>query len=275
MDKQQYQDPATERLYASSNDEGSDYEGQRQTSSRWTSKSPRSFKQLIIGGYLVLTAICVFLGIENLRLQAKLRNYHPDLFPSIAKANVFHGDSRPFSLTVAGTVFAGEPSPELDAAWRDLLDNTTIRVSKEDLDYYNVTSLPFADGSGYASEIFMTHELHCLKKIRQWVYKEHYFEHVQGFARNELARHINHCIETLRQGIMCRGDVSLATYTYLGNASYVKGVTARTWGTHQCANFDAIMKWNRENAVDIFAPGVLIDPKITPESQFTPLKVPH
>lgn len=41
-----------------------------------------------------------------------------------------------------------------------------IKVSKEDLDYYNVTSLPLADGSGFASEIFMTHEIHCLVSAR-------------------------------------------------------------------------------------------------------------
>ena len=39
---------------------------------------------------------------------------------------------------------------------------TVFRVSKEDLDYYGVQSLPLADGSGFASEVFMTHELHCL-----------------------------------------------------------------------------------------------------------------
>jgi len=43
-----------------------------------------------------------------------------------------------------------------------MIIGTIIKVSGEDLDYYNVTSLPLADGSGFASEIFMTHELHCL-----------------------------------------------------------------------------------------------------------------
>lgn len=85
----------------------------------------------------------------------------------------------------------------------------------------------------------------------------------------------DHCIETLRQGIMCRGDVSLATYTYLGNSSYTQGVTARTWGPHQCANFDDIMKWGQDNFVDMFAPGVLMDPKNTPEVHFTAIRVPH
>jgi hypothetical protein len=42
------------------------------------------------------------------------------------------------------------------------MTDTTIWVTKKDLEFYNVTSLPLANGSGFASEIFMTHELHCL-----------------------------------------------------------------------------------------------------------------
>ena len=37
-----------------------------------------------------------------------------------------------------------------------------IRVSRADLAYYNLTSVPLADGSGYAAELGVHHELHCL-----------------------------------------------------------------------------------------------------------------
>ena len=83
-------------------------------------------------------------------------------------------------------------------------------MSKEDLDFYNVTSIPLADGSGYATETFMTHELHCLvafslptlmhpllinrqKLIRKWKYKEFYYARElegQGPALAELDRHV-------------------------------------------------------------------------------------
>ena len=49
-------------------------------------------------------------------------------------------------------------------------------MSKEDLDYYNTTSVPFADGSGYAAELGVMHELHCLKKIRHWIWKDYYLD---------------------------------------------------------------------------------------------------
>ena len=68
----------------------------------------------------------------------------------------------------------------------------------------------------------------------------------------------DHCIETLRQGIMCRGDVSLATYSYVKGTS---SVTARTWGHHQCLDFDSLTSWIKARSVDIFQEGVLFPPE--------------
>ncbi|KAI8629702.1 hypothetical protein F5Y19DRAFT_475152 [Xylariaceae sp. FL1651] len=218
---------------------------------------------------MLYIALWIRLSISR---STETANMTLELFPSLAKTLAFRKDSRVFPLTVAGTSFAGDPSAELDKAWHDLLEDTTIRVSKADLDYYNITSLPLADGSGFASELFMTHELHCLKKVRQWIYKDTYFTQVQGLERNELKRHVDHCIETLRQGIMCRGDVSLGTYTYLRGSSYV---TARSWGTHQCVDFEALIAWARERAVNIFQPGVLVQPQDLGDEHFTERKRPH
>ncbi|OKL62771.1 hypothetical protein UA08_01851 [Talaromyces atroroseus] len=229
-------------------------------------RSSRSNRLLlyILGalGYIILLGLYTRLWIRFRELEAEVHQLRPELFPSLAESSAFRRDSRVFSLTVADTPFAGDPSPELDKAWHDLLEDTTIRVAKEDLDYYNVTSLPLADGSGYASELFMTHELHCLKKVRQWIYKDAYFDDVQGLARNELKRH----------GIMCRGDVSLGTYTYISAGT---SVTARSWGSHQCVDFDALISWARERAVDIFQPGAIPSPEEVGPEHITLKKEPH
>ena len=37
-----------------------------------------------------------------------------------------------------------------------------MRLPREDLEYYNLTSVPLADGSGFAAELGVYHELHCL-----------------------------------------------------------------------------------------------------------------
>ncbi|KAI0100069.1 hypothetical protein GGR51DRAFT_533740 [Nemania sp. FL0031] len=243
---------------------------------RCSCRHKRSYSYTCIAAsilYILLAGLYAILWIQFSAFKSEEEStLKPELFLSLASTSAFRRDSRVFSLTVADTPFSGDPSPELDQAWHDLLKDTTIRVSKEDLDYYNVTSLPLADGSGYASELFMTHELHCLKKVRQWIYKESYFTQVQGMQRNELKRHIDHCIETLRQGIMCRGDVSLGTYTYLRGSN---DVTARTWGKHQCIDFEALISWARERAVDVSQPGVFAQPEDLGDEHFTERKPPH
>ncbi|KAF1962615.1 hypothetical protein CC80DRAFT_570691 [Byssothecium circinans] len=202
---------------------------------------------LLIFGNFILYALYINLRIRHARLQYEFSDLQPELFPSNSREVAYRRNSRVFPLTVAGTSFAGVPSSELDRAWHDLLKDTVIKVFKEDLDYYN-------------------------KKIRQWIYKETYFKHVQGFARNELERHVNHCIETLRQGILCRGDVSLGTYTYLSGGNEV---TARSWALHQCVDTDALLAWTKARSIDITEPGLLVKPdKLGPE-HITRKKDPH
>jgi hypothetical protein len=45
---------------------------------------------------------------------------------ALANSDIFRKDSRVFPLTVAGTPFAGVPSPELDHAWHELLEGMQL-----------------------------------------------------------------------------------------------------------------------------------------------------
>ena len=45
--------------------------------------------------------------------------------------------------------FKGAPSPELDHAWHQIFVNSNVRVSADDLQEINRTSVPLGDGSGY------------------------------------------------------------------------------------------------------------------------------
>jgi hypothetical protein len=71
---------------------------------------------------------------------------------------------------------------------------------------------------------------------------------------------------------MCRGDISLTTYTYIQGSN---DVTARSWGSHQCIDFEALIAWTRERAVDIFHPGVIPRPEDLGAEHFTEKKEPH
>ena len=57
--------------------------------------------------------------------------------------------------------FAGLPSPELDKSWHDLLANTSLRVSGEELKNSNQSSVALP-GGGYMAWLGVYHELHCI-----------------------------------------------------------------------------------------------------------------
>ena len=64
--------------------------------------------------------------------------------------------------------FAGPPSPSVDKAWHNLLENTTLRVSEQELERSNQTSVALPVGGGFMAWLGVYHQLHCI--VRQVVY---------------------------------------------------------------------------------------------------------
>jgi hypothetical protein len=69
------------------------------------------------------------------------------------------------------------PSAATDLAWKRLLTGGNMRISAAELQPYNTTSVPLADGSGYLAKMGFYHELHCLHKIKRWLYPQYYYSH--------------------------------------------------------------------------------------------------
>lgn len=178
-----------------------------------------------------------------------------DVFPSLANANELSYQHRVISVNLHDNNFAGLPRPELDAAWHEFFEKNHIRVSKADLDFHNITSLPLADGSGYAGQLGVFHELHCLKKIRHYIYRSYYLSNESAASLTEWETHIHHCIEMLRESIICRGDTTLSSFVWsAGDASHL---TVEAKGRHQCVDWERLRKWNDARTIDAFGEGVL------------------
>jgi len=95
-----------------------------------------------------------------------------------------------------------------------------------------------------------THQLHCLNSLRKISYRE-YYEPTDVFfkAHQETIRtHIDHCIEILRQNLMCTADVGLVTYEWVEGFSEPYPDFS-TW--HKCRNFDKVLDWNYAHGVHI------------------------
>ncbi|KAF7333837.1 hypothetical protein MVEN_02340600 [Mycena venus] len=157
------------------------------------------------------------------------------------------------------TTYRGPPSPAIDAAWDRISENNTlrpIRVSDEELKKIYKSDRPSnvrfspENGGGSLGSIEVFHQLHCLNMLRKVVYKEYYADvlHLEEKRPQFFRDHINHCVDLIRQNLMCNADVGVITYNWL------KGWDKpfpdfNTW--HQCRNFDRILEWSHNHQVHI------------------------
>ena len=66
----------------------------------------------------------------------------------------------------------------------------------------------------------------------------------------KLTSRIEHCIDALRQTLMCYADV--APISFHVNVPENKGIFARLATTHTCKNFDKIRDWAKAHAAGDF-----------------------
>ncbi|KAI0947367.1 hypothetical protein AcV7_009811 [Taiwanofungus camphoratus] len=155
------------------------------------------------------------------------------------------------------SIYRGHPTAEIDAAWNRISTGVKpTRISRDVLEKIGKRDRPSSvkfrdeDGGGYMVSLEVTHQLHCLNMLRKYVYHEYYESWDPSFlAKPEVFRtHLDHCVEMIRQNIMCHGDVGLITY------EWVKGFSLPypDFNTlHQCRNFDKILDWSYAHEIHI------------------------
>ncbi|KAF9005457.1 hypothetical protein BDQ17DRAFT_1469115 [Cyathus striatus] len=167
------------------------------------------------------------------------------------QTNVFNGSYRYISE------YRGPPSRDVDMAWRQVTKSIPpIRVSEEELSKIGIpvtrSSVKFQDedGGGYMAALEVNHQLHCLDMLRKYTYIEHYkpFDEMFQGDPEELRVHTDHCVEMLRQRLMCTSDIGVIAYDWVqGRLPPHPNFSTR----HTCRNFDKILAWNYQNAVHI------------------------
>ncbi|KAI0013866.1 hypothetical protein F4779DRAFT_624984 [Xylariaceae sp. FL0662B] len=158
--------------------------------------------------------------------------------------------------------FSGRPSANLDKAWHDLLNAENIRLEPEVMRHYGREEIGviIPDGNGFIGTLNVYHELHCLKRIHQFMYPEYYFKDFTP-RQHELNRlHNEHCIDFLRQSVMCHGDIGLITYEWHDDSL----IPVANATSHQCVNWQKLDQWTKDRTVDMMKPGWLIHPSKGP-----------
>ncbi|KAI0202340.1 hypothetical protein F4808DRAFT_458939 [Astrocystis sublimbata] len=134
-------------------------------------------------------------------------------------------------------IWVGEPSPEIDAAWDSLKEVWVVMLEGEEAS--KVRDKTTLQDGYWLSGLDVFHQLHCLDSLRRAIYPEHYPP--QALPRT-WRLHMDHCIDYLRQVLMCHGDTTPVNQKWFD--------AARRYGPdfetlHTCRPFDELVAWSR------------------------------
>ena len=90
-------------------------------------------------------------------------------------------------------------------------------------------------------------------------HKNHVGKDVLSFCHRESLPtfRTEHCIELLREAIICQGDIAVTPFKWLGDSFEP---TPKDGVMHQCVNWDRLSGWAQERAVDLYDPELLVKP---------------
>ncbi|TEA06088.1 Oxidase ustYa [Colletotrichum sidae] len=134
--------------------------------------------------------------------------------------------------------FVGDPSPEIDANWEHITNGVVVDLKGEAAETVIGKTYQKPDGSWYVG-IEAFHQLHCLNMVRKSLHVDYYGINEPDPHPHKM--HIEHCIDALREAIMCRAELTFIPMEF--NAKYRTGRPAFVAREHTCRNFEKILDW--------------------------------
>jgi hypothetical protein len=168
------------------------------------------------------------------------------------KADGYQVDGR---LDDNSIVFFQKPTPETSAAWDELSTNQYVVLTTEELlemgnDPSTALRVPdeYSNGTdAYIASVAVLHRLHCLNFLRQGVYFDYYFGNLfpGGNLNHEHQGHVNHCLEVLRQDLICRASTDIIPFAWYDNDEKAVDYSLN----RKCGNIDGIRDWAATRAI--------------------------
>ncbi|KAI1177469.1 hypothetical protein F4777DRAFT_596650 [Nemania sp. FL0916] len=151
------------------------------------------------------------------------------------------------SIILNDTEFLGRPGKQWENAMHEILSGTLIRLSEDEMKLHDARSIPLKDG-GYAAGLGIGHNLHCVKKIKQFLFREIIYPNLSpGQAEfDELQFHADHCLDFLRQNVMCHLDYTL--YSLYWGDQDPPALYHRYPQKQKCVNWDKVHGWMLDRA---------------------------
>ena len=164
--------------------------------------------------------------------------------------------------------YKGPPTAQVDEAWHELMrckhcspeevhklrwvSDGQISVTAEDIVQigHNLTSVqyPASVGGGYLATASGTHAIHCL----HYIWQDHYIDlspevqATKASAPDMYERHYEHCVDYIRQFLMCKFDTTIIPYSWVRDH---QNPTPNGNTLHKCVDWSSVQTWLRNRAV--------------------------
>jgi len=202
----------------------------------------------LLSGLIGLALGSLFLNANSSKtLIERISNYSP-LLPDVDisfKPVQFNGSF------FQETIFRQPASPEVDAAWESLgVDYRPVIVPTElgEKSGLGPNKVQVAEkyGGGFPANVEGLHHLHCLNLLRKSLYHNYDYYHALGkgaFSNDDrvIRSHVTHCLDILRQQLMCTVDVGVLGQVWWNKESPTAFTDFNT--KHMCRNFEDVRKW--------------------------------
>ncbi|KAF7794187.1 hypothetical protein EIP86_005319 [Pleurotus ostreatoroseus] len=209
-------------------------------------RAPSLFHRLsgwIVGAQcLIILILFAALLRHPLSLSQICSQYSQVLYSPAQEAIVYEAKKFTMGENRSASVYSSDPSDEVDNAWNDLYNDFGIsQISKaEALDLPNKTVPLPADPSQYVIAL-----ANVLRKI---IHRDYYADPITGdigeIPQKDVAEHTGHCLNMLRQVIMCHADISPIVWHWSERDNEAMAVMNVA---HSCRNWESIESWAKEH----------------------------
>ncbi|KAK4218813.1 hypothetical protein QBC37DRAFT_178945 [Rhypophila decipiens] len=131
---------------------------------------------------------------------------------------------------------ADPPNPAIDVMWNAVERGRTVYLQGPEADFVRERTT-FENGY-WVTGLDVFHQLHCLNSVRKALWPEYY--HINGSDPIQKM-HINHCLDYVRQALMCHADSTPIRRKFFPEAG-VFGPDLTIM--HTCRDIDGMMNWS-------------------------------
>ncbi|KAK0721752.1 hypothetical protein B0T26DRAFT_673540 [Lasiosphaeria miniovina] len=157
------------------------------------------------------------------------------------------------------SLYRKHESPETEVAWRELtqLDSGLLLLPKEQAAQVGIDPTRHAYWNnpekglvGHPVRLEATHQLHCLNLLRRFSYFHYNYTNEYDAPLKDVPYHYrrihaDHCVDYLRNRLMCLSDMGLIPYFWLGRDGDLVGDMSRTF---TCRNYESVRQFVKAKA---------------------------